>query len=246
MFNLFKKDTVKGKRNEDLPIPNEGLPDSYRPSGLCPRCGKQSSFEIIGSLPVTFDGGIAYKPDGRTEITYSDRVTSLVCRHCKQGTVVVEEEWVGEAPKGQGGRGGIVTHRGVHWWPLPQNSPSNDIPKEIAEVYSEAVTALMANCPRASAVMSRRTLEAITESLGEANGTLAQRLAALSAKGVLLPTLSEWAKEVRLIGNNGAHFDPIRTVSMEDAKQLVDFMGELLKYLFELPAELNRRRNPTP
>lgn len=33
-----------GKGGEILPEPHEGLPDSSRPSGLCPRCGKQSSF----------------------------------------------------------------------------------------------------------------------------------------------------------------------------------------------------------
>ena len=66
MFNIFKRSNiVKGPRNEDLPLTHEGLPDSYRPNGLCPRCGKQSSFEKIGELPVTFTGGTVYMPDGK-------------------------------------------------------------------------------------------------------------------------------------------------------------------------------------
>ncbi len=94
--------------------------------------------------------------------------------------------------------------------------------------------------------MARRTLEAITVDRGETKGTLAERLKALGAKGVLHPTLSDWAREVRLVGNTGAHFDPMDQVTVQDAQQLVNFIRELLKYLYELPAELRRRRSPSP
>jgi hypothetical protein len=237
----------KGPRGELLPQENEGLPDSQRPSGLCPRCGKQSSFEIKGHLPVTFDyemtavtlGGVA------TESPI-DRVTSLICRHCEQGVAVIEEKRVGDEPGSQQRSGGANCYRGIHWWPLPDAKLSPDIPNEIAGAFAEAVRTLAANCPRASAVMARRTLEAITVDQGETKGGLADRLHALGVKGVLHPILAEWAKEVRLAGNVGAHFDPIEQVTPEDAQQLLNFIRELLKYLYELPAELNRRRSPMP
>ena len=92
--------------------------------------------------------------------------------------------------------------------------------------------------------MARRTLEAITVDKGETTGILADRLKNLAAKGALVQTLADWAKEVRLVGNLGAHFDPIKNVSKDDAEQLVTFVRELLKYLYELPAELKRRRGP--
>ena len=83
MFNLFKNNNViKGSRNEPLPLTHTELPDSYRPNGLCPRCGKQSSFENIGNLPVTFDG-VSYTPSRGKTPTYSDRVIVLVV-----GTVI--------------------------------------------------------------------------------------------------------------------------------------------------------------
>lgn len=245
MFRLFgsDKDKPHGKRGEELPEPNEGLPDSYRPSGLCPRCGKQSSFEHAGSLPVTFDSSYLLIDDNQRQRTLIDRVSSLICRHCNQGVVVVEEEWVGDSPGKRSTSGGAITYRGIHWWPLPETNLPSDIPKEIADVFAEAASALFADCPRASAVMSRRALEAITVDKGEATGTLVNRLSALYAKGILHPTIAEWAKEVRLIGNLGAHFDPMQTVTLEDAKQLLLFVRELLKYLYELPAELKRRRS---
>lgn len=57
--------------------------------------------------------------------------------------------------------------------------------------------------------MSWRPLEAITVEKGEAKGSLADRLKNRSEKGVLHPSLSEWAREVRLIGNKSAHFESI-------------------------------------
>lgn len=248
MFGLFKKsNVVKGDRNEDLPLTHDGLPDSYRPNGLCPRCGKQSSFEIIGELPVTFSGGFVYSSgNGKAYPSYSDKATCMVCRHCKQGVVVIEEEWIDEQPSRLGfGKGGTISFRGVHWWPLPQSKLSDDIPKGIADIFTEAVTTYYAKAPRATAVMLRRTVEAITVHLSCNEGTLAQRLKNLAEKNILQPSLAEWAKEIRLIGNQGAHFDPANEVTMEDATQLLNFVQELMKYLFELPAELQRRRNPT-
>jgi hypothetical protein len=94
--------------------------------------------------------------------------------------------------------------------------------------------------------MARRTLEAIALDQGEASGTLVQKLKKLADRQVLQPTLAEWSKEVRLIGNAGAHYDPINDVAHSDAVQLVEFVQELLRYLYVLPHELNKRRGATP
>jgi len=161
--------------------------------------------------------------------------------------VVIEEKWIGDHPAREGIKGGgSLQYRGIYWWPLPDTKLSADIPPEIAGAYAEAVTALYANCPRASAVMARRTLEAITTDEGETTGNLAGRLQALAAKGILHPTLVDWTREVRLVGNSGAHYDAINQVSIDDARQLVSFVHELLGYLYELPADLARRRGTQP
>jgi len=129
--------------------------------------------------------------------------------------VVIKEEWIGEAPKiSQKGSSGLVTYRGIHWWPLPEMSLSEDIPSEIASTFSEASVALNANCPRASVVMLRRTLETITVDKGETEGNLFKRLQRLHERGVLHPSLADWTKEIRLAGNIGAHYDPAQEVSL--------------------------------
>jgi hypothetical protein len=249
MFGLFgeKKRSV-GKTGEKLPEKHEGLPDSALPHGLCPRCQKQSSFDVAGSQPLTFDPDlIMVERGGGGSPIAVDQVSILFCRNCRQGIVVVEEQCVAgrswrEPKTGKGG--GAITWRGIHWWPAAEAQVSSDVPAQIAEVFQEAVRAMHAKCPRAAAVMARRTLEAVTVDKGETTGVLADRLKNLAAKGVLQPTLADWVKEVRLVGNTGAHFDAINTVSDKDANDLISFVRELLRYLYELPADLARRRGP--
>lgn len=184
--------------------------------------------------------------DGTYEHEPIERVTALFCRHCKQGLAVVEERHTAEEPSRLRRGGGVISFRGFHWWPLPNTQLSSDIPADIASAFAEAVTALAANCPRAAAVMARRTLEAIMADKGETQGVLTDRLKNLAAKGVLQPTLVDWTKEVRLVGNIGAHFDPIKQISKDDAQQLISFIRELMRYLYEFPADLARRRTSGP
>ncbi len=234
-----------GKTGEKLPEGHDGLPDSTLPHGLCPRCEKQSSFDVAGWQPITFDpDSHVVSSDGTTTKVHLDQVSVLYCRSCRQGIVVVEEQhsegcsWRVSGPQ----RSGSITWRGIHWWPASGTIIKPDVPPAIAEAFQESIRALHAQCPRASAAMARRTLEVITWDKGARDSTLAKRLTELSASGVLLPTLADWSKEVRLVGNAATHFDLMQTVSKEDAEQLVAFVRELLRYLYELPAELARRR----
>jgi len=240
----FRKKKRKGPRGETLPEDRKGLPDSELPAGLCPRCHTKSSFQVIGSLPLTFDHEqVILERTGQQTADHFERASVLVCRHCEQGVVVVEEKLIG-GKRHPESKGGTISWRGVYWWPLPDADLSDDVPSTISEVFREAVKSLAADCPRSAVVMARRTLEAIASDKGETTGTLAQRLDRLSEKGALHPTLAEWATEVRVIGNLGAHFDPVNAVSRTDAEQLLAFLRELIKFLYELPAELQRRRNP--
>lgn len=224
--------------------PGPKLPDSYDPAGLCPHCGYHSSFEVSVCAGVEFDTErYVLQHDGTQERIAVHQVSVLMCRHCRQGVAVIEEQWVGDLPARRGGHGGAITYRGVHWWPRHAVLRSEDIPTAIRDVVDEAGRCLTAGCPRAAAVMGRRALEAVTDGFGFASGVLAKRLESMEGSGKLHQSLAGWAKEVRLIGNAGAHFDPAQDVSDDDAAQLLSFLEELLRYLYVLPAELERHRS---
>jgi len=243
---MFGRKKTTGKHGEPMPEKHEGSPDSTHPNGLCPRCEKQSSFDLMGPLPLTFDGNYFVERDGQQTPSFHQRAVVLICRNCRQGVAVLEEQWTGEHRSIERKGGGTIWSKGFHWWPLAGGTLHGAVPAAIAGAYNEAALALSANCPRAAAVMARRTLEAIATDKGETSGDLAKRLANMAAKGLLHPTLTDWSKEVRLMGNIGAHFDPINDVSPEDARQLIDFIRELAKFLYVLPFELNARRAAKP
>jgi hypothetical protein len=196
---------------------------------------------------VSYDyESFAVERSGERTPIHFEQVSVLKCRHCRQGVVVVEREHVGGHDYREKKGGGMVTWDGFHWWPLPETTVSADVPELIRGVFSEAVQCLAVRCPRAAAVMARRCLEAVALEKGEPKGSLKERLDELGRRNVLHPTLVDWSHELRLVGNAGAHFDPIEQVSQEDAAQLVAFLRELLKHLYELPAALQKRRTKIP
>lgn len=241
MFKNFMKNK-KGQREEELPQDHDGLPDSHTPYGLCPRCDKQSSFDVLGSLPATFDSGYIVSQGSPNRRTLIDQVTSMECRNCHQPVIVIEQEYVDDTPSNKKHSGGLINYRGVFWWPFQGMNLSDDIPIEIQKILQEAKISFSAQCYRASAVMSRRTLEAITVDKGESEGVLAKRIKNLISMGILDKNLGDWATEIRLIGNSGAHFDPIDDVEKEDANQIILFIEELIKYIYVMPAQIARRR----
>lgn len=249
MFGFrFGRKIIEGDRGEPIPEDHDGLPDTGNPAGLCPRCGKQSSFTSLGSIPLTFDGGYVSQHNGERTPTFSEQATVFICHNCKQGVSVLEEELVGGKLRREQVGGGVVSWRGFNWWPLPNAKMHRAVPEQISSALSEAVRCLSANCPRAAAVMARRTLEAIAieKGAGKDGDQLHKRLAEMANRGLLQPVLAEWSREVRLVGNLGAHFDPMETVTHEDAQQLIDFIKSLTDYLYVLPHQLEARRQPKP
>jgi glutamate-1-semialdehyde aminotransferase len=129
----------------------------------------------------------------------------------------------------------------IHWWPTVGGTVHEAVPLAIRSALEEAATTLGAGCYRAATIMARHALEAVTKDQGATKSSLADRLKEMVAAHKLQPNLAEWATEVRLVGNAGAH-NPLAAVPREDAEDLLDFMRDLVNYLYVLPFELVERR----
>lgn len=252
MLPWMGKPPRHGKRGEPLAESNpETPPDSNDPTGLCPRCGRTSNYELLGSLPVTFGGSVSIGRDGRQEHDLLDRVSSFLCSGCRQATVVVEEQWIAEHPARDGLKGGgQVSYRGIFWWPPPSSADLDKaIPAELRDCYAEGMRALAAQAPRAAVVMLRRAVEALVRDRGSEaaqkalEGNLGKALRVMADDHTLDGSLAEWANEIRLVGNVAAHFDPIEDVSLAEATDLAKLTRQLLHYIYELPASIQRKRN---
>lgn len=251
--------TLAGVSSADR-LPGEGPPPrdpdspptSSDPSGPCSRCGRVSNFSPAGSLPVTFLGGGAFA--GGSPDQCSVQVTSLACHGCGQCTVVVEEQWVGNQPMYREGEyvkaSGMMTWQGVHWWPPPGVADLHEaVPESVADVYAEGQRALAARAPAAASVMFRRALEAIVADRGSdaakqaVKVNLAKGLDAMADDGALDKSLAQWAREVRVVGNAGAHFEPGDPVEQDEAEDLARLVRALLHFLYEMPAMIRRSRD---
>jgi hypothetical protein len=58
-----------------------------------------------------------------------------------------------------------------------------------------------------------------------------------------LNSLAEWATELRLLGNEGAHpeIDQIEA-NPQDIRDAIEFLDVLLHYLYDLPAQIKQYR----
>jgi hypothetical protein len=161
---------------------------------------------------------------------------------CGQCAVVVERIVAPGAPPDV---------QGIHWWPAPGAADLDpDIPEPAASAFSEGIRALSANCARAAAVMFRGTLTEVVRDKGSKAAqqapNLYQQLKAMEEEGTLHPSLVEWAKEIRLVGNAGAHFDELDPVDQAEAADLAQLCRHLITTVYETPARIRRARRPQP
>jgi|SoiMethySBSTD1v2_1073268.scaffolds.fasta_scaffold556917_3 hypothetical protein len=125
-------------------------------------------------------------------------------------------------------------------WPPRGIRPAHPaVPAPIAADWLEAHLCLSIRAFRGAAAMARRAVQGVAVEQGAKDAKLSAQLKELETKATLHPTMVEWADHIRLLGNVGAHpgADGLETVSEDEARDVVRFLDELLRWLYELPAE---------
>lgn len=111
------------------------------------------------------------------------------------------------------------------------------LPDDVRDYYQDARRVLDAGVPDAAAVQLRRTLEAATAHFGIDDGPLFKRIKELITQGLVTKSFGGVLDHVRAVGNIGAHASDAR-VDEATAHRIFDFTTQVLKNLFEIPAEL--------
>ena len=207
----------------------ESLPDSSDLGGPCPRCGLIVSFEWPNAPAHHL------KSDG------SERVIVMKCMGCKDSVVVVERRLQPQSNQRP------AIYEALHWWPLPGLGDLDpEIPSQISSTYSEGMRALSIKAARAAVVMFRGMLAQVVADKGstaaQAKSSLYAKLEQMSQDGSLHPSLVDWAREIRLIGNAAAHPDALDPVSDDEAADLARLCRQLLNVIYEVPARIARNR----
>lgn len=123
---------------------------------------------------------------------------------------------------------------------LPESSQAVDVdhlPDDVRAYYGDARRVLDAGVPDAAAVQLRKTLEAAAAHFGVDSGPLVQRIKKLIEQGLVTKTFGDVLHHVRVVGNTGAHASDVR-VEEEAALRVMNFTTQVLRNLFEIPAEL--------
>jgi len=138
------------------------------------------------------------------------------------------------------------TGRRAQWPPLGLQPAHPSVPAPVGADWYEAHLCQSVGAFRAAVAMARRAVQGIAIEQGAKGNTLNAQLKDLGVTATVHPMLIEWADHIRLLGNSGAHpgADGLETVSEEEAAEVVRFLDELLRWVYELLAETEAARAP--
>jgi len=152
--------------------------------------------------------------------------TTLACGRCG-GPILVEHTGPGTVP-------GIVKA-----YPEGQEGTLvvRNLPEDVEHYYRDAITVLQAGVPEATAVQLRRTLEAAAAHFDVKPFPLVAAVKELAKKGLITAQFVDVLGHIRQVGNIGAHASDKR-IDMPAAQRALRFTTQVLRNLFEIPAEL--------
>lgn len=183
----------------------------------CPWCGLRDA-----QMPALLMNGTAAKPG-------ESRYWSVVaCPRCA-GATLMETNPPNHEP------GEVIKT-------VPEDARMRDqvshLPEDVKRFYGNARRVLDTDVPDAAAVQLRKTLEAASAHFGISEGPLVARIERLIEEGLITKQFGEVLDHVRKVGNVGAHASD-ETVDSATAERAYRFTTQILRNLFEIPAELN-------
>lgn len=133
----------------------------------------------------------------------------------------------------------------VKVYPQPRSTDApKHTPQLIADTYGQAVRALNAGGWLPASMTFRKVLELSVNDRGGQGRNLYAKIEDLKDRHLIPETLYDWATELRLGGNSAAHDDPLADHSLgnSEANALHGYTRYLLIYLYEMPGEVEERR----
>ena len=188
---------------------------------VCPHCGVHATFTIQSEYRRLGKGEPEWLAPKKTYHAYI-----LQCDKCHE--IVYRHE----------------DARGFDIYPKRTPKMDKSIPTEVAKDYIEAMKCFDVSAVRASVVMCRRALQSSVLGKGATKDRLADQIEELYNKGIITGSIKDWAHEIRLTGNVGAHpdRDGLKDVTPEEAKELLDFVEEYVNYVYTMPSRVKAKR----
>lgn len=124
---------------------------------------------------------------------------------------------------------------------FPYGNTVKNIPSEVETLYNEARNCTSCNAYTASVLCCRKLLMNIAVSKGAEEGlNFIKYIEYLSDKNFIPPNGKDWVDHIRTKGNEATH--EISIMKKEDAEELIDFIEMLLKFIYEFPAIIKKKK----
>ncbi len=107
------------------------------------------------------------------------------------------------------------------------------LPDLVRESYEDAVRCENAKLWTPAAVMVGRALEAVCREYAPGEKSIHKGLQVMEANGLISKELLQWADQLRLLRNMGAHPSAQR-LTREDATEGIDFLQAILEIMYDL------------
>ena len=202
----------------------EEIPIKFKTPNYCPTCNSIVETGVI--FQYTFN--VNYIDELQNEGT---GISLSKCLNCER-PFLIEEEFVNIEDNSW-------ANSKIQLYPLTEITALKNTPEIVISPYKEATKCYRAQAYDACVIMCRKGIEAICIDKGELKGNLAANLKNLKDKKILEDTLYNWANELRLIGNDGAHSHN-QIVTQQDAKESIDFLEALITFLYHLVDQYNK------
>ena len=141
------------------------------------------------------------------------------------------------------GTHGIHNFYVLPWPTKAKPDPSENWPQQVQRFWSQAHQSQNAEIWDGASVMTRSAMQIALRDQGATGRTLKNEIDDISGKGILPPTMKDWATELRLLGNEAAHPEVDQTdANPQDVRDAIQFLDLLLYYLYDLPAQIKQYR----
>lgn len=124
----------------------------------------------------------------------------------------------------------------------PDEKFTSYVPSEVVGDYEEGLLCLAAGADKAAASMFRRSMQNAMINLG-ADQKL-DLIDQIKAVQILTKDIKDWAHNVRIFGNWGAHpqDDLLRNVTPELAREVKELLEEFMNYVYVIPNKIAAAR----